>query len=210
MAAEPSHDERSMTGGRGHPVNEVLELHSWEETKKTSDNSSSPPRAAPEATATATTLPTLPLELQLMILERVDLAGLLSLRRTRRLYRGLITQEFLTAHVVNADGSPDVAALRLACCAECLCAPPGPRYLVLDLALRFRGSWCSVTGQIADSCRTPCSASDVGGCVRRTPTSASTAPRSASQAGAQRGRAPSAAGSSAGTTRRSAAPWGDG
>ncbi|RYP92763.1 hypothetical protein DL770_001152 [Monosporascus sp. CRB-9-2] len=76
MAAEPSHVERSMTGGRGRHVDEAPELHSWEETKETSDNNSRSPRAAPEASAT--TLPTLPLELQLMILERMDLAALLS------------------------------------------------------------------------------------------------------------------------------------
>ncbi|RYP49660.1 hypothetical protein DL768_004702 [Monosporascus sp. mg162] len=142
MAAEPSRDERSVTGGRGRHVDEAPEPRSREETEKTSDNSNRRPQAAPEATAT--TLSTLPLELQLMILERVDLAGLLSLRRTRRLYRGLITREFLAAHAVDADGSPDIAALRRACCVECLCAPPGPRYLVLDLAARSSGSWCSL------------------------------------------------------------------
>ncbi|RYP15917.1 hypothetical protein DL767_010262 [Monosporascus sp. MG133] len=147
MAAEPSHDERSMAGGRGRHVDDALEPHSWEETKRTSDNSSLPSRATPEAMAA--TLPTLPLELHLVILERVDLAGL--------------TEP--AAHVVGAAG----AALPRA-------GPGAPvqRQLVL------------VTGQIANSRRTPCSASGVGGHGRRKHTSASTAPRSASRAGAQR------------------------
>lgn len=90
-------------------------------------------------------LPALPVELQLMVLAYLDLASLLSVRRTSRFYQNLITPEIVaslllppgttaaypsTVTATESTLSAPPEAL-IGCCVGCLCTP-GRGNLVLD------------------------------------------------------------------------------
>ncbi|KAI0400748.1 hypothetical protein F4802DRAFT_583873 [Xylaria palmicola] len=90
---------------------------------------SQPPRR-PE-NASPSDLLSLPLELHYLILTHLDLDSLLQLRRTSRLYHGVITTDYVRRHFTR-NGMAS-AALNT-CCYDCLCAP-GLDRLVVDKAL---------------------------------------------------------------------------
>lgn len=84
-------------------------------------------------------LPSLPLELQLMILSRLDLPEIVGLRQVCQYYRNVITADFLQAHCTRWG---QIDPVLQGCCSECL-TMPGLGRLVLDVT-RDHDAWRSI------------------------------------------------------------------
>ncbi|CAJ2509322.1 Uu.00g143480.m01.CDS01 [Anthostomella pinea] len=101
--------------------------------------SNAPPRTTGTAAAEDACLGVLPLELQYLIIAQLDLASLVNLRQTSRLYRHVITADVIRKRFTR-DGRP--AAVLRSCCTECL-SMPGLDRLILDATLDAT-AWRSV------------------------------------------------------------------
>lgn len=99
----------------------------------------SPPLPLDVGASSTCDLLSLPLELQYMILAQLDLASLLTLRRSSTLYYHIINPGLLRKFFIR-NGRASLALA--ACCNQCLCAP-GLDRLVVDGTLDVY-SWRSV------------------------------------------------------------------
>ncbi|KAK7917269.1 hypothetical protein PG985_010877 [Apiospora marii] len=119
----------------------------------TTSNSGSSRRASP-LPSNASRLTSLPMELQLEILSYVDLRGLIQLRRTSRLYRSVITRDYLVRRFAADSNGNGNGPLKY-CCSQCLTMPP-VEFLLLALNHSGEGSGSGSNNAMSLSSETLC------------------------------------------------------